>query len=596
MRRTRRYRRDERGAVALLSALLCVVLMMSAAFVVDIGMQRVARADLQALADVIALDLARDLDGRPADEQQPDMETAAQVSLQRNRDVLGDEVPRLTVRLGDVGVGGGFVASTTDQPPSAVQVVAATTVERRFAQVVGAEPGGAQRAAVAAVEESACYTVGSYAAAVNSQSSAILDPLMDKLAEQTGAFNNGWAVGQAIGYQGLAAADVRLGDVAAALGIGSVSELATASVTLKQWFTALKASVAPGSAAASMLGVAEQWAKTSVSVAIGKVVGLDSGSSALADLRANVLDVVLSSLYAVNGTNAADLYVSSGLERLSYLGVKVRAIQGPHLYCGRVGSTFTTGSAPDTEQLHISGQGILNPVTVTTPIPAIPGVTQVGATLSAPMWSNMPFSLSVASTDTALTAIRCDPAGISLDVTNRLARLTLTDVQFSEASFDTTLRLEVGPLELVNLAVRITVGNANASSIVVDLGSSGTEPVDIDAYDTPQATHAAGISTTATLKTGVSVRVSAKANLPVLGIYAGADLGNALVSQADRLLIAQTVVDAVVDASFDLANLDSLTHKVVAPLLSLAGVRLGGSDVTLLSRPPVQCGTPRLRG
>ena len=47
-------------------AIMLTVLMGASAFAVDIGMQRVARRDMQALADAVALDVARLLDGRTA--------------------------------------------------------------------------------------------------------------------------------------------------------------------------------------------------------------------------------------------------------------------------------------------------------------------------------------------------------------------------------------------------------------------------------------------------------------------------------------------------------------------------------------------------
>ena len=47
-------RRDERGAVVPMVAIMLTVLMISAAFAVDLGKQRVVRQDMQALADVVA--------------------------------------------------------------------------------------------------------------------------------------------------------------------------------------------------------------------------------------------------------------------------------------------------------------------------------------------------------------------------------------------------------------------------------------------------------------------------------------------------------------------------------------------------------------
>ena len=49
-------------------ALLLVVLVPSSAMAVDLGMQRVVRRDMQTLADVVALDVVRLVDGRTASQ------------------------------------------------------------------------------------------------------------------------------------------------------------------------------------------------------------------------------------------------------------------------------------------------------------------------------------------------------------------------------------------------------------------------------------------------------------------------------------------------------------------------------------------------
>ena len=80
----RRPRADERGAVAIVVAvLMSAVLVTVAAYAVDLGLQRVARTDMQSLADVVSLDLARELDGRPAAEIAPTLPALAAESLQR---------------------------------------------------------------------------------------------------------------------------------------------------------------------------------------------------------------------------------------------------------------------------------------------------------------------------------------------------------------------------------------------------------------------------------------------------------------------------------------------------------------------------------
>src|SRR4051794_22768234 len=91
-------RRGDRGAVTLFVVILVPVLITASAIVIDIGMQRVTRRDLQALADVVALDLAREITGgrtqaalAPAgDFSNPT--SAVSRSVARNDDVLGTDL------------------------------------------------------------------------------------------------------------------------------------------------------------------------------------------------------------------------------------------------------------------------------------------------------------------------------------------------------------------------------------------------------------------------------------------------------------------------------------------------------------------------
>src|SRR3954471_25054439 len=59
-----RFSQDDRGAVLPIVALSLAVLMVMTAFSVDIGRQMMRRREAQGSADVIALDLARLVDGR----------------------------------------------------------------------------------------------------------------------------------------------------------------------------------------------------------------------------------------------------------------------------------------------------------------------------------------------------------------------------------------------------------------------------------------------------------------------------------------------------------------------------------------------------
>jgi uncharacterized membrane protein len=207
-RRTRWWRRrSERGAITPMVGMLLVVLVPSSAMAVDLGMQRVVRRDMQALADVVALDAVRLVDGRSAAQIKggynglPPLDLAVTRSVSRNDDdVLGDApvvsamLVHLDVATGELDrVSGGAVREVTGiEVPNAVMVTALGAVD--FAFVPGRGP--ALRTAVAIQSPSACFRIGSYAVGVSSEDSALLNALLPGLLDNT-TFSS-----TPVGYQG----------------------------------------------------------------------------------------------------------------------------------------------------------------------------------------------------------------------------------------------------------------------------------------------------------------------------------------------------------------------------------------------------------
>jgi Flp pilus assembly protein TadG len=121
-------RKDEQGAVAVFVAIVLTLLMVASAFAVDLGMQRAARADMQAVADAVAIDLARELDGRTA-TQLGTLQAAANASRDRNKSTTLGSVPVVTPELGVVNRATGvFTPVSGGTVPNAVRVTATTSV------------------------------------------------------------------------------------------------------------------------------------------------------------------------------------------------------------------------------------------------------------------------------------------------------------------------------------------------------------------------------------------------------------------------------------------------------------------------------------
>jgi uncharacterized membrane protein len=208
--------KDERGAVALFVGMLLPVLLGMTAFVVDIGMQRVTAADLQALTDVMALDLAREIRGgrteaalaREGDTSNPS--SAASKSLDRNADLLLGEDLEVEVDWGSYDRNGW---NTATNPPSAVEVTASADTD--YALTTGA--GHVTRTAYAVASNSACYRLGTFVTAIRTGDGTVLGPLNHLLGVNL----------TLISYRALADARVDLAELAATSVIGSPSELLT---------------------------------------------------------------------------------------------------------------------------------------------------------------------------------------------------------------------------------------------------------------------------------------------------------------------------------------------------------------------------------
>lgn len=577
-------RRQEDGAVAVVVAAMMTVLVLIAAFAVDLGMQRVVRRDLQALADVVAVDLARELDGSSqadlAAEVNPASPTSAlSRSLARNAvNVLGD-APEIAA---DWGSWDGATWNTTAEPPTAVRVVAAGAVGFAFRPGAGA----ASRTAYAVASSGACYQVGSYGAQVNLGRAALFNTYFKRLASTIGRFDNSDAV-RLIDYRGLAGATVSLDNVAARLGLGSVEQLASSTVSLKNFYEAIHLELmdsAGETAVVNALQTLHAQAHSNVNIALDRILGITSGSGVGLGLRGNVLDLVGGSLVLLNGTNLLDLDLGAEVPGLVNANGKLRLVQGPRQYCGRPGDAFSNATAGATEQLRFQATATLNPVTYPITIKA-GGILGTSVSLSVTGPNTLPVTVSLAPTVTRLTGLDCGPPsstaqGITLDVGNSLAKVTVGPWYVSNLEFQANV-LGIG-------LVRVRF-NANVKA-TVDVSSGEVTGYSIDvppqSFDTFYPTTSSGLALDVDLSESQPgyIGITLASLIPV--VLPG-DLLSGLVD---------SVLEAVVEPLFDTSVANSLVNALINPVLSLAGADLGGSDISLNSTPPPSCARPRLAG
>lgn len=239
----RRGAGDERGAVIAIVALSMTMILAATALSFDIGRQIDTTRTMQSVADAVALDTANFLDGQHAADVDPTSPTGQTLAGYANSQA-GSSAARnsfspggsnvLTVSLGTWSPGAGFVAlpggeGDTGTVPTAVHVVAQAKTKFIF----GPGAGQSSRSATA-VRDTNCptcapaiptagFTIGSYAASVDSSQSQLLNSLLGQ------TLGSGISL-TALGYNGLGAANVTVADLLTAnAGVGTLNSLLTTS-------------------------------------------------------------------------------------------------------------------------------------------------------------------------------------------------------------------------------------------------------------------------------------------------------------------------------------------------------------------------------
>lgn len=545
----RRRDRDERGVIAIAIALItCFTLIPIAAFAVDIGVQRVARRDVQAVADVVALDLARQLDGRSYSQLQTNLQTLANKSAARNS--AGSVAPTVSAQLGKLN-DSSWTASDPDAyftpinadsggVPNAVKVTARTTVN--FSIQGGS--GGVSRTAIARAQDEACFRLGSFAARV-STSGSLLNSLLNDSLNLT-----------VVGYQGLASSTITLGDLAAELGAGTPDELmALNNLSLGTLFTAAASVLTKNGGSAANITLLNQMASSSFSgvtnthIKFSDLMNLSGSSghgSALAT-SINVYDLVATTAFVANGTNALaipDLTVGIPGLAPNMVSASLKVIQAPERRCGRVGDSVSTSQVT---------------LTLTAALPA----TSISLGLLGVLTTSSTFSATVnlAQATGTLTDIVCGPGATDGGVDVR--------VDSSLATVSTALHVDIKSLGIT--AATVDTGSGGTAAASTNTVSIRVPP---DSYNTPKST---GQSTAES-----SVANITSANVQLLGLSLG--VVGTVVAGVNTGIIQAYVNPLIV-------NLNGL---LITPLTQALGIKLGGADVFAVQAP--SCGAVTLGG
>jgi uncharacterized membrane protein len=568
-------------------ALLLAVLIPSSAIAVDLGMQRVVRRDMQALADVVALDVARLVNGRTAAQiaagshGHPALETALGQSVARNDDVLGD-APVVTATLAEIDESTGHLDRNPDgtvrevlgsEIPNAIVVSATGGIDFAFAP----GHGRAVRTSVAVPASAACFGLGSYAASFDSADAALLDPWMKRLLDSTAISST------AVGYQGLAASTVTLLDLVSVDGltVGSVDELLALDGIRVNEFYAAVASVLTSNGgdvvAIDLLESMSVHANQTGTFAFADILAVDSVGPAALATEFNVLDLVVGAAYAVNGSNA--IAVPSTTVLFPLLGapvtVSLSVIEPPRRVCGRKGEARASTAQVDVD------------VSANLPAANVPLAGLLGQNVT--LTGHVQADLSLARAEGLLTDIVCGDGatvqtadGIDVDVTSGL---TSVDAH-GGLRFDVNVNV-VGlgrVTATLDLPLTATDHAGSANAVRVQFRSPP------DQYGTAKSVGSSTVVSPLTVKSVSSLGATVTVD-PLIGS------DYSLPLNAGSLLVLRTALDAAASSTVSTLNnqfTDALNQALLAPLAEQLGVRIGGADVFALSRP--SCDAPALAG
>lgn len=623
---TRRiFHTQDRGAVIPIVALLLPVLMVMTAFAVDLGSQRVLRRDLQADADVIALDLVRLADGRTLDAIQTDADYLAYL----NESFANNDIPEVTtvgelaaiVTYGDWDDARDpqFVPSGPTDIPNAVRVVLSGSQDYRF--MPGS--GDSTRAAVATTDGLAVFSVGSRLASLSTEDSWLLNPILSALfnpqdilpfasgaavpfsfagapasASQTAPTEEAEPTGgvslDALSYTGLANANIVLedilghafADVAADAGVASPSDILLTDIKLLTLVEASADALAASGEGAEitaavdyLLGLALN-VDPDLTVNLGDLLGLDvSQPGAVLGTAINLFDLLMASAQLANATNLVDVGISlppdlfasiPGVRNLSDVvnptaDLSLTVVEGPQFGSGRPNdpSAFAETSQVDLD-LEVG-------VRLNIDLGALNWGSLLPERELATIELALPVSVDVAKARSTLTELVCvGPTGaatMDLPTITRSAGIVVGTRPTSPVAVDVESPSPVtgaGEIATVAIAGR-TVARVGVAAEVAVGPEIATQIDDLAVGAPPFPVTTAGLGLANLVQTNLDVEV-----LPgsLLGFLVGR-----LLNPVDQ------VVDRIVAQALN-PLLGFIDQAVVTRVLRMLGLGVAGADVT----------------
>jgi uncharacterized membrane protein len=514
----RRRAGDERGTVLVVVSIAMVVMIGSAALAVDIGQMTNKNRTLQAVADSVALDAARNVNGQNVGVLSAAggaFMIALAASAVRNNFSSSD----LTVEFGTMNPN--WVAKTNSSDvPTAVRVTAHGSTKFAF------RPGSASttRSATALVQNGAGFSIGSWLASVPAGGDGVLNAL----------FGDAFHL-NAVSYNGLVNANLTLQQIGLNIPVTALSptELLSTSVGIRDFMLAsIAALTAQGNNAAAIAVLNSMIVNASLtgSVQLGQFMNVASGGeTAAATASLNLLQLLTASAFVIekNGGHALSiptigLTLPAGIASVT---ASATVIEPPKFYFGSA-----PGPTIETAQVRLSIAPVIN-----LPIGLPPLV-------SVSVYGTLPIDITAAGATGNLAAINCGAPSIRVDSTTQAVNLNAA----------LTLTVAAKVLFLVIDVARLTLA-AGAKTTPASQSTTFNSPSEF----WPNMTKSVGSS-----NLGLDGLLSfTGANVQILNGIINLDQISGIVVPAINTLLG------------------GLDDALVEPLSKVLGVKFGGADI-----------------
>jgi uncharacterized membrane protein len=426
--------RDERGATFVLTAICMVLLLWGGAMGVDIGFTVDSSRQAQALADTVALDLARYINladnltvnggvGVDSYSQYMSQELA---NAQSDNNATGVTMTATglywstTAPVGwtipNAAAGQGCYRQLPARNPACTAVL--VTAKQNVPSIFAGGSGPVTRSSIAAVTPEDGFSIGSYLVTINS---TINGDQADVLNAILGTLGSGASL-TFVGYQGLANSYVTVQQlITASDGVLTPSNILTTSLPASSWLTllttalgtqqsALNCSSTPTPSVCTAYTALQSLSFGGSSATLCQLVTINGPSCNNGYLSEpglstslDVLQTLTTEAELANGTNAINIQSAlGGITGVSSATLSLQVVQPPQIAYGPVGTTANTAQVTADLQLNLGavGGGILN-----IPVSGAEGTATLSTITCSETNNSFVSAKLAASTSTATAAV-----------------------------------------------------------------------------------------------------------------------------------------------------------------------------------------------